>query len=280
MAENDDPVEALAPHGPDPALGVRPRLRRPHRRLDDTDAFRAEDLVELAAELAVAIANEKLRLDAIIIELHQQVARLLGYPAAVRVGGDPGEAHAAGRELDEEQDVEALQEQGIDAEEIALEDARRLLSEEPGPARLQTPRCWLDSLVLQDRPHRARRKLDTEPDQLALDPPVAPTRILARKPRHQLPDLHPGRRPAGAPVRIPPAACHQLAVPAQQRPRRHKRRSPPRLPRQHPAERRQQRPISLRQLWPSDLPLEHAELVAQQKDLDLLLPLRTTPQHT
>src|SRR3954451_17556424 len=53
--------------------------------------------------------------------------------------------------------------------------------------------------------------LTTEPDQLALDPPVAPTRILARKPRHQLPDLHPGRPPAGTPVRIPPAACHQLA---------------------------------------------------------------------
>src|ERR671934_1714062 len=37
--------------------------------------------------------------------------------------------HATGRELDEEQDVEALQEERLDGEEIALEDARRLLAQ-------------------------------------------------------------------------------------------------------------------------------------------------------
>jgi hypothetical protein len=40
----------------------------------------------------------------------------------------------------------------------------------------------------------------------------------------------------------------------------------------------EQRPIRLGQLRTSDLPLEHAQLMAQQQDLDLLLPLGTTPQ--
>jgi hypothetical protein len=39
------------------------------------------------------------------------------------------------------------------------------------------------------------------------------------------------------------------------------------------------RPVSLRELRTSHLTLEHAELVAQEHDLDLLLPLRAKAQH-
>ena len=182
-AEDQHPVEALAADAADPALGVRPRLRRPHRRLDHPDPLGAEDLVELAGELAVAVADRNRGRDAFVVELHQQVARLLGHPAAVRVGRDPGEVDAAGRELDEEQDVEPLQEERVDGEEVALENARRLLAEKLGPARLEPPRRGLDPRLLQDRPDRARGELDPEPDQLALDPPVAPARVLPREPR-------------------------------------------------------------------------------------------------
>jgi hypothetical protein len=41
-ADNQQSVEALAPNGSDPALGVRPRLRRLHRRFDHPYAFGAE----------------------------------------------------------------------------------------------------------------------------------------------------------------------------------------------------------------------------------------------
>jgi hypothetical protein len=50
-ADNQQPVEALAANTSDPALGVRFRLRRPHRRLDDTDSFRAEDLIKSRVNL-------------------------------------------------------------------------------------------------------------------------------------------------------------------------------------------------------------------------------------
>src|SRR6266511_2751485 len=219
-AEDQQSVEALAADAADPAFGVRSRLGRPHRRLNHTDALGAEDLVEITSELAVAVTNEKPRLDAVVAKLHEQVARLLGHPAAVRIGRDPGEVDAPGRKLDEEQHVEALQEERVDGKEVALQDARRLLAKELRPARLQPPRRRLDPRLLQNRPDRARRQLDPEPNQLALDPPVTPARILPRQPHHERTHLGTRRWASGTPMRIGPAARNQLPVPTQDRRRR------------------------------------------------------------
>src|SRR6266487_1404100 len=82
----------------------------------------------------------------------------------------------------EEQHVEALQEERVDGEEVALEDARRLLAKKLRPARLQTLRCRLDASLFENRPDGGRRQLDPEADKFALDPPVAPARILPCQP--------------------------------------------------------------------------------------------------
>jgi hypothetical protein len=66
-ADDQDPVEALAVHAPDPALGVRSRLRRPDRSLDHADPVGAEDLVELRGELAVPVTDEKPRADTLAL---------------------------------------------------------------------------------------------------------------------------------------------------------------------------------------------------------------------
>src|SRR5262249_35878514 len=145
-------------------------------------------------------------------------------------------------------------------------------------ALLEPLRSWLDTGLFQNSPDGARGQLDPEPDQLALDPPVAPARVLAREPHHQLTHLGRSRRSSGTPMQIRPAASDRLPVPAQKRRGRDQERSPPCLPRQHAAERRQQRPVSLRQLRTSDLTLKYAKLVAQQQDLDLLLSLRPVPE--
>jgi hypothetical protein len=55
--DDQDPVEALAPHGADEALGKRVRLRSLDRCSDDLDPLAAKDLVEGAAELRVAIVD-------------------------------------------------------------------------------------------------------------------------------------------------------------------------------------------------------------------------------
>src|SRR6266542_1801048 len=58
-ADDQDPVEAVAADGTDPALGERVRLRRPERCADDLDAVASEDLVEDTAELAVSVVNQE-----------------------------------------------------------------------------------------------------------------------------------------------------------------------------------------------------------------------------
>ena len=58
-ADDQDPVEAVAPDGADPALGERVRLRRAEGCADDLDTVASEDLVEHVAELAVAIVDQE-----------------------------------------------------------------------------------------------------------------------------------------------------------------------------------------------------------------------------
>src|SRR5947209_714157 len=58
-AEDQATVETVAPQRAYPALGVRVRVRRLHRRVDDLDRLAAEDVVEAAAELAVAIMDQE-----------------------------------------------------------------------------------------------------------------------------------------------------------------------------------------------------------------------------
>jgi hypothetical protein len=85
-------------------------------------------------ELAVAGADQEPWPDPFVVELHQQVARLLGHPRAVRVCRDTGDADAPRRQIDEEQDIEALQKQRVDGEEVALEDAPSLPAKELSPS--------------------------------------------------------------------------------------------------------------------------------------------------
>jgi hypothetical protein len=58
-AGDQEPVEAVAADGADPAFGERVRPRRPKRGADDLDALASEDVVEGAAELAVTIVDNR-----------------------------------------------------------------------------------------------------------------------------------------------------------------------------------------------------------------------------
>jgi hypothetical protein len=79
--EDQQPVEAFGADGSDESLGDGVCLRRPHRRLDDPDAAAVEHLVEGAAVLAVAVADQQAR--TLVCEVEAEVARLLGDPRAV-----------------------------------------------------------------------------------------------------------------------------------------------------------------------------------------------------
>jgi hypothetical protein len=55
-------------------------------RIDHPDALGAEDCVEAVAELRVAVVDQGARPLAVVVEVHQQVACLLGHPRRMRLG--------------------------------------------------------------------------------------------------------------------------------------------------------------------------------------------------
>src|SRR5438094_658869 len=131
-AEDEDPVEAVGADCAHPTLGEGVRVRGLNWRADDLDALGAEDFVECVAELRVAIVDEEPE-GVLVSELHGEVARLLGDPAAVWVRAAGDVLNPPGRERDEEEHVDPLQEDRLDRQEVAGEHARRLRSEEGSP---------------------------------------------------------------------------------------------------------------------------------------------------
>jgi hypothetical protein len=97
---DQEPVEALSAGGFDEALGDCVRLRSPHRRLDDADAFAGEDSVEVPGELAVAVADQEAKPTRLVLKRPGELACLLSDPGAGWVGGAAGEVNAAACEFD------------------------------------------------------------------------------------------------------------------------------------------------------------------------------------
>jgi len=179
-AEDEDSVEAVCANGAYPTLGVGVCVRRLDGRADHPDALGAEDLVEGVAELRVAIMNEEPEW-LLVAELHDEVACLFCDPAPVRVRAAGEVLDPSGRERDEEEDVDPLQEDGLDRQEVAGEHARRLRSEEGSPSRAGSLWCRLETGLEQHLAHGGRGNRDPETLELADDPFVAPVRVLPRE---------------------------------------------------------------------------------------------------
>ena len=88
----------------------------------------------------------------VFAEVHQQVAGLLGDPVPGGVGGDSGEVHASAAVLDDDDDVEAAQEDGVDVGKVDGEDGVGLCGEELAPGRTGPSGRGIEAGVLQDRP--------------------------------------------------------------------------------------------------------------------------------
>jgi hypothetical protein len=132
-AENEESIETVVPDRQYPALGVRVRVRRLDRCADHGDPFALEDVVEAAAELGVAIVDEETEWLFALVDRHQQVARLLGYPGAGRARCAGDELDPAALERDEEKHVDPFQPGGLDGEEITGKRRRRVLAQEVSP---------------------------------------------------------------------------------------------------------------------------------------------------
>ena len=86
-------VEAFPAQRADEAFGDRVRARRLDWGADDANVGAGEHGVEGLGELAVPVADQEPGLLGAVVEVHQQVAGLLGDPCAGGVGGDPGEVY-------------------------------------------------------------------------------------------------------------------------------------------------------------------------------------------
>jgi hypothetical protein len=93
---DEQPVQALGADGTNSPLRVGVGVRGLHRRDQHLGALRPEHVVEAAGERRVAVAQHKAQPSFSFAEHQQQVAGLLGDPAAVGVGGHPGEVDSPG----------------------------------------------------------------------------------------------------------------------------------------------------------------------------------------
>ena len=118
-AKDQQTVEAFPAYAADPALDVRVRVRRLQWRSDDLHPCAAKEGVKGAAELRIPVVDQKPGLLAVIVKVHQQVARLLQHPRAVRVArtGDALDAPAA--DTDEDEHVQPAQQYGVDGKKVA-----------------------------------------------------------------------------------------------------------------------------------------------------------------
>jgi hypothetical protein len=94
------------------------------------------------------------------VSSQQRLRACLGDPAGDRVGRHPGDADEAGAVLDEEQHVEPPEQDGVDREEVAGDQALGLGMKELPPRGTRASRRGIDSPTLQDRPDAGRREHD------------------------------------------------------------------------------------------------------------------------
>src|SRR5215217_427908 len=187
--EDQEPVETLSANGADEALGDRVRLRRAHRCFDDLDAFACEDGIEVARVLAVSVAirNRDRQARSCSVQVNWRACCVTHAPGRVRSAAS--DMHAAATQLDEEDNVQPLQRDGLDGEEVDAEDALRLSSQERAPGQAETLTRRTDPCFAQDLPNGGRRHSWAEPVDLTDDPLIAPARVLAREPKNEVADL-------------------------------------------------------------------------------------------
>jgi hypothetical protein len=243
--DDQQPIQALGSHRADPALGVGVGVGCLHRRDQHLGALRPKH-VERAGELRVSVADEELQWPMLA---HQQVAGLLGNPGAVRVGGHAGQVDPPGAHFDEEQHIQPVQPDRVHGEEVAGHDSGGLLAQSRPPGGGYPPGRGIQPVATQDGPDGSGGDLDAEALEFALDPLVAPARVLPGQAANQLLYLLVQRWSSGLMVRVGPGAGDQASVSSQQRLRPDEEAGPA-GPGQDAADRSHQRPVGGLELRP------------------------------
>jgi hypothetical protein len=97
LVDDQHAVGQFGSQGADKPLGEAVRAWAPWRNLNYLDAHIGQDSVERRGELAGAVSDEESELGDAVIEVHHEVADLLGGPSAIRVGGRAQQVHGSVR---------------------------------------------------------------------------------------------------------------------------------------------------------------------------------------
>lgn len=188
--------------------------RCPDRCGEGLDVFGVEDLVEGVDELVAAVAHEGPCAGELVAVAKEEVAGCLGGPGAGRVFGDPAEVHGAGGDVDEEEQVVAAQRDGVDGGEVACNGG--LGAQELGPGHRRAFGCGVNSGVLEDLPDGGGCDGVAQATEFALDPAVAPRRVLVGETKKQPAELGRGRGSTRWATGLGPVPGDASAVPAEQ----------------------------------------------------------------
>ena len=153
------------------------RSRRPVGQADDLDALAPEDVIEPCGELGVSVTEQEPGAQLAVLELPGQVPSLLGHPLAGRVSGASCEVDATAAELDEEEDVEPGQPDGVDGEEVGGQDLVGVLADELAPGALAAPGSREQVVSAEDLADGEVGTAVAESEQFTLDATVAPARV-------------------------------------------------------------------------------------------------------
>src|SRR5258706_13436256 len=127
-----------------------------------------------AVNFRIPIVQQEPQPGGALIEVHEKVPGLLGYPGAGWMRGHPDDVDLAGGGLEEEQHVDPLEEHGVDGEEVAGQDRVRLGGQKLFPGRPAAPWRRVAPGVVQDLPYRAGRHLVAQSGKFTLNAAVSP----------------------------------------------------------------------------------------------------------
>ncbi len=193
LAERGHACETLLFDRPDEPLGIGVEIGTLRRQPNRLNTGALQDLAKDPRIEGIAVVNQMARPAQTAIDRVGHIAGLLLHPRAARLRVDPGDGHAAGSQLDHEEDEvppEPRQRQHLDGEQIAGRQALPVRLQERLPGHVPAPLGRrVDSVVVQDPLHRGPGDSVAEVRERAADPRVAPPRIVDRHPDHELGDV-------------------------------------------------------------------------------------------
>ncbi len=106
--EDQDAVGEFGSGGQDESFGEAVRSRTPRWDLHGVDPGAGQDGIERRGELAGAVADEEPEAGGAVVEVHQQVAGLLGGPGSGRMPRRSEDVHVAVSDFQGEEHVDPL----------------------------------------------------------------------------------------------------------------------------------------------------------------------------